>query len=44
MLSEHVAAFVGLVAVSCLTLGMWLAMRLHALRETLRGRAANARG
>ncbi len=44
MQSEHLTAFVLLVAVACLALGMWLATRIRQLRETLRGRAANARG
>lgn len=44
MQSEHIAALVCLVGASCLALGMWLAARARRLRETLRGRAANARG
>ena len=44
MHGEHVTAFIWLLAVSCLALGMWLATRVRRLRETLRGRAANARG
>lgn len=44
MQGEHAVGVVCLVGVSCLALGMWLAARLRQWRETLRGRAANARG